>query len=123
MISRDEILMGRDKEYPLNQELENNLKTLLLAVNKFRTLYGLPMTVSSGYRPGKYNSAAGGAKTSSHLTLQAVDFKDADGKIKAFILKDISILEKCGLYMEHQDATPTWCHLQIRPTKNRIFKP
>lgn len=115
--------MGRDKEYPLNQELENNLKTLLLAVNKFRTLYGLPMTVSSGYRPGKYNSAAGGAKTSSHLTLQAVDFKDADGKIKAFILKDISILEKCGLYMEHQDATPTWCHLQIRPTKNRIFKP
>lgn len=120
MITRDEILMGRDKEYPLTPELEANLVKLLEAVNKLRKLYNKPMYVSSGYRPGKYNKAAGGAKNSSHLTCQAVDFKDNDGKIKEFCT--IEILEKCGLYMEDPTKTKTWAHLQIRPTKNRIFK-
>lgn len=123
MITRDEILMGRDKEYPLTSQLEKNLDALLIATNKLRALYGKAMTVSSGYRPGKYNTAAGGAKSSSHLSCEAVDFSDPKGLIKSFILSNPQILEDCGLYMEHQDNTPTWCHVQIRPTKNRIFKP
>lgn len=121
MISRKEVLMGRDTEYPLEAEVEKNLEKLLKAVNLLRELYAKPMNVSSGYRPGKYNTAAGGAKNSSHLTCEAVDFKDADGLIKKFCT--VEVLEKCGLYMEHPDNTPTWCHVQIRPTKNRIFKP
>lgn len=121
MISRDEILMGRDKEYLLTPEIEANLKILLENVNKLRTLYGKPMIVSSGYRPGKYNINAGGAKNSTHLTCQAVDFKDIDGALKKFCT--VEILEQCGLYMEHPDSTPTWLHVQTRPTKNRIFKP
>jgi uncharacterized protein YcbK (DUF882 family) len=121
MITRDEILMGRDKEYKLTPDLEANLQMLLIAVNKLRKLYGKPMHVSSGWRPGHYNKAAGGAKNSSHLTCEAVDFKDADGKIKDFIT--LKILEDCGLYMEAPHKTPTWCHVQIRPTKNRIFTP
>ena len=120
-IKREEILMGRDAEYPLSQDLDNNLSKLLIAVNKLRTLYGKPMIVSSGYRPGKYNVAAGGAKGSSHLSCEAVDFKDADKALKTWITVDI--LEECGLYMEHPDHTPTWLHVQIRPTQNRIFKP
>lgn len=121
MISRNEILQGRDTEYPLSPALENNLKLLLEAVNKLRKLYGKPMYVSSGYRPGKYNKAAKGAPNSSHLTCQAVDFKDADGAIKAWIT--IDILKECGLYQEHPSRTLTWCHLQVRPTKNRVFLP
>lgn len=121
MISKQEILMGRDTEYPLTPELEENLRLLLIAVNKLRSLYGKPMNVSSGYRPGKYNKAAGGAKNSTHLTLQAVDFADSDGAIDAFCTVDI--LKQCGLYKEHPDNTPRWCHVQIRPTNNRIFKP
>lgn len=121
MITRAEILMGRDKEYPLTPELEANLIKLLEAVNKFRKLYGAPLLVSSGYRPGKYNKAAGGASNSAHLTCQAVDFKDIAGKIKEFAT--VKILEDCGLYMEWPGRTPTWCHLQIRPTKSRVFVP
>lgn len=123
MISKGEILMGRQVEYPLTPELEANLQKLLVAVNKLRALYGKPMTVSSGYRPGKYNTAAGGAKNSSHLTCQAVDFKDADGKLKAWITVDI--LTQCGLWQEAPDRTPTWLHVQVRPIPSgrRIFNP
>lgn len=121
MITRKEILMGREGEYPLSGILESNLANLLVALNAFRKLYGKPLRVSSGYRPGRFNTAANGAKTSAHLTCEAVDFKDADGAVKKFATAEV--LEKCGLYMEHPDATPTWCHLQIRETKNRIFKP
>lgn len=113
--------MNRDKEFPLSPELEKNLEKLLIAVNKLRSAYGKPMYVSSGYRPGKYNKAAGGANRSSHLTCEAVDFKDADGKLKAWIT--VKMLEDCGLYMEWPADTPTWMHVQIRPTKSRIFKP
>lgn len=124
-ITRNEILMGRDSEYPLTPELESNLSKLLEALNKFRAIYGKPMNVSSGYRPGKYNRAAGGASNSSHITCEACDFKDGDWSLKQFVLMRPEILEECGLYMEHPDHTRTWIHLQIRPTKSgtRIFKP
>jgi len=121
MISEDEILMGRDEEYPLSDSLRANLQDLLVAVNKLRTLYGKPMYVSSGYRPGHYNSAAGGAPNSAHCICMAVDFKDADGALKSWIT--IDILEQCGLYQEDPGHTPTWLHVQTRPTVNRIFMP
>ena len=123
MITKDEILMGRDKEYPLDDTLESNLNKLHEALNKFRTIYGKPMVVSSGYRPGKYNEIAHGANNSAHLTCEACDFEDNDGKLKKWILSHVNVLYDCGLYMEHQDNTPTWCHLQTRKTINRIFKP
>jgi len=123
MITREEILMKRDAEYPLSKELESNLVRLLEKLNKFRAAYGKPMFVSSGYRPGKYNKSAGGAKNSCHLTCEACDFKDSDGKLKQFIKDNPKVLEECDLYQEHPDSTPTWVHLQTRPTKNRVFKP
>src|SRR5690242_5679764 len=100
MISRDEVLMGRDKQYPLDSELENNLGLLLSALNKLRAIYGKPMYVTSGYRPGNFNQAAGGAKKSAHMSCQAVDFKDADRKLKDWCLNNLQALEQCGLYME-----------------------
>jgi hypothetical protein len=121
-ISRNEVLMGRDQEYALTPDLEKNLGKLLVALNLFRTAYKKPMVVSSGYRPGRYNEKAGGATKSAHLSCEACDFKDADGAIKQFVLDKPKILVDCGLYMEHPADTPTWCHLQIRPTINRIFR-
>lgn len=117
--------MGRDTEYPLTNELVINLDQLLTSLNKFRAAYGKPMHVSSGYRPGKYNKAAGGAINSSHLTCEACDFKDGDWALKQFVLMRPEILEECGLYMEHPDHTRTWIHLQTRKTASgaRIFKP
>jgi len=125
LISRDEVLMGRDAEYPLSPELEANLSKLLLSLNKFRQQYGKPMVVSSGYRPGKYNTQAGGAKSSAHLTCEACDFRDEDHSLKDYVVHNPSILVDCGLYMEWPSNTPNWCHLQVRtiPSGNRIFRP
>lgn len=121
MVSRSEVLMGREVEFPLTDQYEQNLTHLLDCVNQLRTKYGKPMYVSSGYRPGAANRAAGGTQHSAHLSCEAVDFKDADGEIKKFCT--VEVLEECGLYMEHPDSTPSWCHVQTRPTKNRVFKP
>ncbi len=129
-ISREEVLMGRDAEFPLSPELEANLEKLLIALNKFRELYGKPMVVSSGYRPGHYNTDAGGAKHSNHRVCLACDFHDPAGEIDQWITMDREqALEAAGLWREGQAYTHGWVHLQVVPFasyvegKTRSFKP
>jgi hypothetical protein len=126
MITREEILMGRDKIVPLSQEQEDNLEHLLECLNKLRTAYGKPMYVSSGYRPEAINSKVkGAAKKSNHIMCLACDFKDLDGSLDEWCLQNLDILEECGLYLESPMHTPNWCHLQAIPPKSgkRIFIP
>ena len=124
-ISRDEILMSRDDQYPLSNELEANLAELLPALNKFREIYGKPMVVSSGYRPGHFNSDAGGAKGSAHSVCLACDFHDQDGALDAYCSANLSVLVDCGLYLEDPGHTPGWCHLTTRApaSGHRVFIP
>ncbi len=128
MVTRDEVLKGRDRDYPLTPELEQNLNKLLDAVNKLRKEYGKPFVITSGYRPGHYNKSARGAKKSAHMTCEAVDIRDVDGEIAKWCLDNLSLLEAAGLYMEspiytHEPPNKRWVHLQVRPTKNRVFIP
>jgi uncharacterized protein YcbK (DUF882 family) len=117
-----DILMGRDKEYPLDASMKNNLLVLTRKVAELETLYGKPFVLTSGYRPGRYNAAVGGSPRSSHMTCQAVDISDRDGKLKEWCVKNIEVLNKLGLYMEDPLKTKTWVHLQIRKTKNNPFR-
>lgn len=124
MISKEEILMNREIDYPLSIEQKGNLKNLLTALNKFRVAYGKPMTVSSGYRPAAINATVkGAAKKSAHMECMACDFVDKDGALDAFCLKNLALLADIGLWLESPDRTPGWCHLDIRPRKNRVFIP
>lgn len=130
MISKDEILMGRDKTHLLEytQDVSNNIDKLLIALNKFRAAYGKPMTVSSGWRDSASNKAAGGAPNSNHLYGMACDFKDPDGAIDAFAMEcdKNGKLKEWGLWLEHPDNTKGWCHLDIKDRGNRksnVFKP
>lgn len=128
MIYTREILMGRDSEYPLTPELQENLDRLLVAVNLVRRVWGRPMIVSSGYRPGHYNRVAGGSSRSAHLTLEAIDILDTRGELAQYLLNNLSLLEDSGLWMEDPRYTKTgpdggWVHLQTRPTRNRVFIP
>lgn len=128
MITRDEVLKGRDRDYPLTPEMETNLDKLLVAVNRIREAWGKPLVVTSGYRPGHFNKAAGGAKKSSHVTCEAVDFSDPDGSFGKWCLQNLKLLEEAGLYMEspiytHEPPGKRWIHLQTRATKNRVFIP
>lgn len=123
MITREMVLMGREKAHPLTKEQDANLKVLLERLNRFKAMYGGEMRVSSGYRPKAINAKVGGATNSAHLHCQACDFHDRDGKIRKFIMQNPSVLDTCDLYCEDFNYTPTWVHLQTRKTKNRIFKP
>lgn len=118
-IERDEIL----KTQTCPPALEGNLSKLLVALNKFRSLYGIPMIVTSGYRTPDHNASVGGAKNSAHCLCMAADFSDKDRSLCNWILANESILEQCGLWMEDPDSTTTWVHLQIRPAVHRIFEP
>lgn len=123
MIKMDEVLMGRVKLEDLPEEIQKNGEDLLIKLNKFRAEYGKPMYVTSGYRSEEDNKRAGGGSKSAHLTLQACDFADADGKLFEFIKSDPAILERCELYMEDAQWSPTWIHLQNRTASKRIFIP
>lgn len=126
MISRDEILMGRDKQYPLTGPMEVNLEKLLKAVNKFRAVYGKPLKVTSGYRPAAINSQVkGAAKASNHMVCLAVDLADSDGKLAEYCLNNLKLLEEFGLWMENPGSTKGWVHLQCVPPRSgsRVFKP
>lgn len=126
MITRQEVLMKRDKDYPLTPELEANLVKLLECLNKFRAMYGKPMYVSSGYRPAAINATVkGAAKKSNHMICLACDFADKDGELDKWCMANLDKLEEAGLYLEDPAATPNWCHLQAVPPKSgkRVFKP
>lgn len=123
MITRKEVLMGRDKDHPLTPAQEDNLGRLLTALNIVRRAYGKPLTVSSGYRPAAINANVGGAKRSAHMTCEACDFSDPNKEFATWCMANIDVLVRAGLYLEHPDYTKNWVHLQIRPTKNRIFIP
>jgi uncharacterized protein YcbK (DUF882 family) len=129
LVTKKEILMGRDKDYPLTKELEENLDKLHKALNKFRVAYGKPLIVTSGYRPGHHNDNAGGAKKSAHMECLAVDFRDTDGAVDKFCVENQKLLEDLGLWLEHPDHTPGWCHLDLKVRSKRggdlfrTFKP
>jgi hypothetical protein len=148
MIKLTEYLMGRDTEYPLTLELALNAAEHLAAINYIRGVYGAPLPVTSGYRPGKYNKKAGGAAKSSHLLCEATDFGDKPlttvepsdayfgkfcingegfelGKFGRWCLVNLKTLEEAGLYMEHPAKTPGWVHLTTRApaSGNRVFLP
>lgn len=125
MITAKEILMGRDKRYPLTKEDSYNLFDLLPRVNYVRFCYGKPLIVSSGYRPALYNAHAGGSKNSAHEILKAVDFKDdyESAPFAKWCLQNEPVLIHAGLFIEDPRWTPGWVHLQSRPTSKRVFIP
>jgi hypothetical protein len=123
-VTREIYLMGRDEKYPTNEVLEVNLARLLFRANKLLTL--LPEGtwnghITSGYRPGEYNLKAGGSPTSAHLTCEAIDIADPEGKIDDYLDKNPQTLIDVDLYREDPNKTKGWCHLQTRKTSRRTF--
>jgi len=128
MISKDEMLMGRDKQFPdaYTQQISDNLDKFLAIFNQVRAAYGQPMRVNSGWRPAAINEAtSNAAKGSNHLWGLAVDIADPDGSLWKWTLFNLDLMQKLGIYMEDKRWTPTWVHYQIVPpgSKKRIYIP
>lgn len=114
-ISKDELLKGRDKQFPseYTQEVSGNLDKLLIPLNKIRDAYGKPMSVSSGWRPAAVNGSAGGASKSKHLVGLACDIVDSDGAVMKWVLQNLQMMKDLGIYMEDFRWTPNWVHFQL----------
>jgi hypothetical protein len=120
--------MGRDKLYrgELTRELRANARNTLQRVNRLLRRAVMMRRVSSGWRPAAINAGVpGAAQGSKHLSCLAIDLEDRDGALDAWCMAHLDVLETLGLWLEHPDATPGWCHLQTQPPRsgNRAFKP
>ena len=128
MISKQELTMGRDKQFKseYTAEIDQNLNILLEKINVVRAQYAKPMIVSSGWRPSAVNEAtANSAKASKHLSGLAVDIQDTDGKLWAWVMQNLQLMQDLGLYLEDKRHTKTWVHFQIGSPRSgkRIYKP
>ncbi len=54
--------------------IEANLLRTASGLESIRQVLGVPLRITSGFRPGAYNAAVGGVPTSSHLDGLAADF-------------------------------------------------
>lgn len=121
-----------------NKEHLENLEDLLLKANKFRTAYGKPLRVTSGYRSIEDHLRIYKAKgitdkakipmKSKHLYGLAVDVvpvEDPIGHLHDWVKDNEGLMVDFGLWFESFDATKTWVHMQILPpaSGNRFFIP
>lgn len=128
MITLTDYYMGRDTKYPheLTAQHRANAQMTVWRVNDLLAAFGEDRRVNSGWRPAAVNAGVpNAAPKSKHTTCQACDIADDDGSLDAWCMANLPVLEKIGLWLEHPDATPRWCHVQtVAPgSGNRVFRP
>jgi hypothetical protein len=102
---------------------------LMELADRVRAEWGKPLIVASGARCLKHTldlrkKGIPAALGSAHLSGEAVDLRPLDLKdIKEFHEFCQINLSKWDCWMEDPAFTRTWAHLQVRPTRTRIFKP
>jgi len=127
-ITLADYFMGRDYSHAneLNSELRANAALTVACANALLERAGFAGIVNSGWRPHAINAAIPSASTrSKHLTCQAIDLCDVDDALDAWCIHNLCVLGDLGLWLEHPDATPGWCHVQIVPPRSgrRVFMP
>lgn len=117
--------------HPLTGEEQANLDELCRRLNVVREAYGKPMVVTNGYRTWAEHVALYmklGRKPpakSAHLTCQAADVWDQDKALWTWLMQNLPLLEKTGLWLEDGTTTKNWVHFQTKPPASgrRIFIP
>lgn len=117
----------------LTEEVKDNLINLCAKLEVVRKFLGdIPFISHCGFRPAAYNQLVGGAKSSAHLTGQALDFH-VQGHDSTNGCNDIrnlikDHLEDFDLRMENNTTVggANWVHLDSRdvaPGGHRYFIP
>lgn len=125
MITLEEYYMGRDEEWPPNQDQIDNALKMVEALSLLEEACEFPLIITSGYRPTEINCfVAGASRGSLHAQCAAADLRDTNKKLSTFCLKNLEILEEIGLWMEDPKSAKDHVHLQVYPPKSgkRVFK-
>jgi len=127
-ITLTDYFMGRDALHPaeLTDVLRRNAAATVQRANALMEHAGLVRCVNSGWRPHAINaSIAHASARSKHLTCEAIDLADDDESLDRWCLAHLSVLAEIGLWLEHPNATPGWCHVQIVAPRSgrRVFMP
>lgn len=102
----------------------SNLQALSDVLTRLEGIIGVYFKVNSGLRSPELQATINPkAPHSAHLTGEAADISDIDGDLYHWLLENDHYLVELGLYVEQRAYTPTWVHLQTRPTINRFFIP
>jgi hypothetical protein len=113
------------KGRPTTPEIDVNIANTISKIEMFLQSYTGEVIISSGLRDPGSNRAAGGAIKSTHLTGEAIDIVDRDGKVWQYVLENLHFAQQIGLWFEDKRWTPTWVHIQTVPPKSlkRIYIP
>lgn len=128
MITIAEFWMGRDVTFAdeLTPSIRNNAVITVARVNQLLQRAEVLTQVTSGWRPPQINGQTkGAARLSKHMAGQACDLSDKAGLLDAWCMRNLQVLADIGLWLEHPDSTPNWCHLQIVApgSGRRVFHP
>ncbi len=128
MITLADYFMGRDALHAeeLSAELHANAAMTVARANGLLARAGILSRVNSGWRPRAINAQITHASPrSKHLTCEAIDLGDEDDMLDRWCLANLPVLAEIGLWLEHPNATPGWCHVQIVAPRSgrRVFMP
>lgn len=116
--SMDDYLMGREKKYPLTPEILANAKKTLQVTQDLLIAFKEYRRISSGYRPAAINQQfKDAAPHSNHITCQACDLEDIDGRLNQFLKDNPQLMESLGIWCERRRGG--WQHIQIVPPKSQ----
>ena len=94
-------------------EVIDNLRRLCVDIlQPFRDIVGLPVSVTSGYRPLELNQKIGGSTTSAHMDGRAADFI-VNGRTPLDIAETIRDMELPYDQIIHEFGQ--WVHVGISP--------
>jgi hypothetical protein len=125
MITLQDYYMGREVIYSkdLTEGVVQRATLLLPKIDAILKAFGEERKVNSGWRPKQLQMKINPkAPNSKHITGDAIDLEDRDGKFKLWCVAHEDVLESLGLHMEHPKATPTWVHLQqVAPKSGKVI--
>lgn len=107
---------------PGQQEVANLTNLVDYLLDPLRELYGKPITVTSGYRSPKVNSAVGGSATSEHKKGMAADISGANKEENRKLFQLIRDNFVFGQLIDEKDFS--WVHVSFNPgnMRNQVLR-
>ena len=106
--------------WPKDADIMDNIIFTMECLDQIREEYGLPLSVSSGYRCPELNRAVGGAKTSQHMKGQAADINlGSVEKNRAFFNWCQANINDLPIDQLLDESNYSWVHLSFTKENQR----